>query len=93
MKILAHVKDKTMANGSTVFFDSGETVEKREEEKITSEGRRSEANVIDNDSNWEEEETASTNSSLKSEFRKLFLQFLTQLAWGCLINLRVGFLF
>jgi hypothetical protein len=46
-----------------------------------------------NNTVWKKEEISTTsNSSLKTELKKFFAQFLTQLVWGFIINLRVGFI-
>jgi hypothetical protein len=36
-----------------------------------------------------EETTVTTGPLLKNDLKHLFVEFLTQLAWGCIINLRV----
>ena len=86
---MSNVTNETMANSSIIIFGSNEKNEEKEEKRNSEVvGYDSEENV--DGSIWAEKATTSSSASLKSEFRKLFFQFLTQLAWGCIINLRVG---
>ena len=50
-----------------------------------------ERNNGDNE-NWEKEESQTSNTSIREELRNFFVKFVTQLVWGCIINLRVCFL-
>lgn len=65
--------------------------ERRATEKIDmqDDGSTSDSLIVAS-SNWTSEKaTRETGPLLKVCFKKFFYEFLTQLAWGCLINLRV----
>ena len=86
MKIRLYGALETMSNRPEESF-SNDDKEKKEQPKESLRGAVS--NLI---AGWTTEKESETTISLKSEFKKYFVQFLTQLIWGVIINLRVIYL-